>query len=148
MAEKLRTITSANSTLILTIPLLYPAPQKIEQFAVDDMWSLEQVDLVETQTGADGNVSFGYTPTARPFSFTLQANSPSVDILQYYMTAMEAQKEVYGCSIVLSIPSIKKSYSMADGAMVKAASGASGKKVLAPLQYGFMFASIKPSILA
>jgi hypothetical protein len=143
-----RTITSANASLIITIPLLYPAPQQIQGFAVDDAWSLEQIDVAEAQMGVDAQLSFGYTPAAKVFGVSLQANSTSVGIFKYWGAATELAKEIYICSAVLSIPGTRESFTMTNGTLTKTTPMTSGKKVLAPLSYQIAFESIRSSILA
>ena len=43
-----KTLTSANSVLIIGVAGLFNAPQQIQGFATDDIFSIEDVDTVET----------------------------------------------------------------------------------------------------
>ena len=58
------TITSANVVFTLSVPLLLPVPQRIQGFAVDDIFDMDDVDATDTMMGVDGILSGGmiYAP--------------------------------------------------------------------------------------
>lgn len=143
----LKSITSANSSFTLTIPGLYPAPQKLEGFAVDDMFAFDGVSTVETKMGADGKFSAGWKPTPRAVTINLQADSNSIALFEYWANAMEAAREVYACTGSVIIPGIKKSYTMSQGYLTNFSPMAGAKGTLDSQQFTITFASVKPSIL-
>ena len=50
------TITSANASVVLTVPDVFAVPQIIAGFAADDAFTQEAADLAETRMGVDGNL--------------------------------------------------------------------------------------------
>lgn len=63
----MKTITSANAILILTVEELYPSGVQIEKFASDDAFSSDNVTIAEVRMGVDGQLAAGYTPAPIPF---------------------------------------------------------------------------------
>ena len=51
--------------LIITIPIVFPIPQQLQGFGVDDIYDLAQVKPTETMMGADGKLSGGRVPVPR-----------------------------------------------------------------------------------
>ena len=55
-------MTTANSALTLQIDGLYPVPQSIQGYAVDEAFALDSLKKIETLMGVDGKLSAGFTP--------------------------------------------------------------------------------------
>ena len=53
-------ISAANATLMFTVPGLFPVPVQVQGFGPDDVYSLDDIELVETQMGVDGVLSGGF----------------------------------------------------------------------------------------
>ena len=143
----LKSITSANSTFALTLPGLYPAPQKLEGFAVDDMFAFESANSVETRMGADGKLSAGYKPVPRSVTISLMAGSPSNALFDYWQNASETAKHPYECNGMVSVPGLGKSYTLTKGFLKTHPVMPAAKGVMESVQYTIEFESVKPSLL-
>jgi len=143
----LTSITSANASFALTLPGLYPAPQKLENFAVDDMFAFEAVSNVETRMGADGEFTAGYKPQPKSVTISLMADSKSIALFDYWANASETAVHPYQCNGLISIPGLNKSYTLTKGFLKSYSPMPAAKGVMESVQYTIEFKSVKPSLL-
>lgn len=143
-----RTITSANSTFILNIPGVFPAPLPIQGYAADDAFTVEPFDTAEAIVGVDGKLSAGFTPTPKKLTVMLQADSPSLEIFDAWLGAMESAREVFFAEATITLPSIAKTYNMRKGVLTNAVKLPPNKKTLQPVQYVITFESIEPALIS
>lgn len=143
----LTSITSANATFALTLPDLYPAPQKLENFAVDDMFAFEAVSAVETRMGADGEFTAGHKPQPRSVTISLMADSKSIALFDYWQNASDTAKHPYVCNGMVTIPGLNKSYTLTKGYLKSYTPMAAAKGVMESVQYTIEFKSVKPSLI-
>lgn len=101
-------ISAANAVIVLTIPTLNPVPFQLQGFGPDDVFSLDDIELVETSMGVDGILSGGFVWKEQNFGLTLQADSPSNDYLDIWMQNQMAALRSYPCNGVITLPSISK----------------------------------------
>lgn len=101
-------ISAANAVVMLTIPTLNPVPFQIQGFGPDDVFSLDDIELVETSMGVDGTLSGGFVWKEQPLSVTLQADSPSNAYFDIWMQSQMAALRSYPANGVISLPSIGK----------------------------------------
>jgi hypothetical protein len=87
------TLTSANYTLVLVVPDVFPVPQAIQGYSTDDMFGMEAVTGVETLLGVDGRLSAGWIPVEKRMTITLQADSPSVVMFEVWFVQSEVARE-------------------------------------------------------
>jgi hypothetical protein len=130
------TITSANSVLMLRCKGVYDNYITLKSFQADNAWSFGDANLSEARIGVDGKQSMGYTPHQIEWTLHLEANSPSIAILENIRKDFNANMETRPIDIVVEIPSIKTRYS-ATGALISQSGGASGQKLLVGSQYKF-----------
>lgn len=142
-----RTLTSANAVITITAAGLYPAPVQIQGFATDDIYTTEDQDQVEAVMGADGRLSAGYTPAPIPQVFTLQADSPSVDIFDYIAAQQHANLSAYPLTMAISLIGTGKGYTASRGFLTRLKRLPDAKKILQPIQYRIVWESIDPAIL-
>ena len=140
-------ITSANATLVLTVEELFPAGTKLEQFATDQSWSMDEVTVAITRIGVDGQMVAGYTPHVKPVGIMLEASSPSHAALTQVYQGMEQKRGLYKCSLTANIPSIGKTVTWSEGVMVTGSPVPTAAQVLEPTTWGFEFAKISISSL-
>lgn len=128
------TITSANASVILTVPLVFTLPQVILGFAADDAFTQDPADLAETRMGVDGNLSGGYTPSVKKFSIALMPDSPSLTSFETWKAAIEAAKDQLpaGSNFVVTLPAIGKAYLLNKLFFKNSSMMPSAKKVLEP----------------
>lgn len=143
-----RTITSANSTFVLAIPGVFPVPLPIQGYAADAAFAVESFDTAQALMGVDGRMSAGYTPEVKKLTVTLQADSPSLEVFDAWLGAMESAREVFFADATIVIPSISKTYNCRKGVLTNTPKLPEAKKVLQPVTYTITFEAIEPALIA
>lgn len=129
------TLTTANSTLLLSVASLFPTPVPIQGYATDDAFMTEQTESAETYMGVDGVLSAGYTPYAVPFEISLQADSVSNDFFDAWINAERTAREKYIANGTLLIQGTGMLYTFTRGFLQKFNPIPDGKKVLQPRKF-------------
>jgi hypothetical protein len=139
------TITSANATLTLWQPTLFPSPQQIQQFAADDVFDTDAIRSIEALMGVDGFLSFGFTFVPVVQSFALQANSGSIRFFETIYTQQVAALTVYPISGTILLPSISKKYNMTNGGMTSYKPLPDAKRTLQPQRFQVTWERVLPA---
>lgn len=143
MSQLVGDITSANATLVLTVDLLFPAGIRLEQFATDQSYSMDELTIAEDRMGVDGNLVAGWVPSIKPVTIMLEASSPSYFSLAQLYRACEARRGFYRCGLVASVPSIGKTFIWSQGVLKSGTPVPAGKKVLDPTTWKFDFGKLE-----
>src|SRR5450631_4473515 len=114
------TITAANSTFYLSIPDVFPAPVQLFGYGVDDAFETDSVSPSEAIIGVDAYMSAGYTPYLVVLKYVLQADSPSLLIMDAWLGAMAADRETYLADGTIILPGIEKVYAFTKGTLTAA----------------------------
>lgn len=138
-------ISSANAEAVLVVDKIFPAGIVLENFGTDQSLSMDSVDITETRKGVDGKMVAGFTPVIYPLTITLEASSPSYRSLATLLDAMTANKKIYRCSLVCSLPSIGKRFAWANGVLKSGVPFPTNGKVLDATTWVFHFESMKAS---
>ena len=136
MGHNPKTITSANAVMMLRCEGVYDNWVRIQGFQADNAWELGEVNIGEARMGVDGKQSIGYTPHETPWSIHLEANSPSVQVMENIRKKLNSDMEVAYIEVIIEMPSIAKKY-YGKGGMTSMTGGASGKKLLDGTTYNF-----------
>jgi hypothetical protein len=144
MAAK-RTITSANSVFTLVVSDVFPVPQTLQGYAVDDAFDNESVEVSEALMGVDGLMSAGYTPYITPMTVHLMADSPSIALFDAWLGAEAAAQEVFFAQASVSMPSVGRGYVFSNGVLTNAKKLPDAKKVLQAVQYTIKWESVNPA---
>src|ERR1700692_154451 len=129
------TITSANAVLMLSITSLYPTPQQIQGFGVDDAFLVDVLEMGEIQVGVDGFGVGGYVPRAPTMTIRLLATSPSIQIFENWIAFEDQQQEVAYASATIAMPSIQRKYTCYLGMLMRISTMADVRKVLANREF-------------
>jgi len=141
------TITSANSTAVLTATDVFPAPQALQGYAADDAFTTDAIDLAETLMGVDGKLSAGYTPNPTKITFALQADSPSISVFDAIISATKASREVIFLDLSIGLPATGTNYTFTRGVITNASQLPDAKKTLQPQKYQITFESVTKAIV-
>lgn len=143
-----RTITSANIQITLTVPGVFVTPQVLAQFATDDVYDTDDVQIVETAMGVDGVLSQGfvYSPVTQRFMF--QANSPSLDIFDNWALAMRTLGDAFSAFGLVTIPGTGRKYVMNNGALLNYKLLPDAKKTLQPRAVRIVWQEVLPAQIA
>ncbi|MDL2315513.1 hypothetical protein LJC59_00320 [Desulfovibrio sp. OttesenSCG-928-A18] len=136
-------ITSANAELVLTVESLFPSGIVLQMFGTDQAANMDAVDITETRMGVDGKMVAGYTPVIYPVTVTLEASSPSRFSLSTVWEAMAANRKIYVCGLVCTLPSIGERLTWSTGVLKNGVVVPSLQKVLAPTTWLFHFEKLE-----
>lgn len=140
------TITSANAVLMLSVLGLFPVPQLIQGFAVEDVFDSEDLETAETMMGVDGKLSAGFVFNPIKQGFTLMADSPSIALFEAVYASELAAKDKYVFYGTIFLPSVSRLYTMTRGFMTGYKPMPDAKKVLQPRKFGMTWQSIIPAV--
>jgi len=140
-----RTLTSANSIILLTITGLYSSPQRIQGFSADDISGTDAVSPAQTSMGLDGRLSAGFVPVPVVQNITLQSDSLSNDIFENWIEAEKAVREKYACAGVLIIPSTQRKYSMTRGFLTSYPPTPELRNIVQPRRYSVTWEKVSPA---
>lgn len=138
-------ITSANATAILTVNELFPAGIRLQQFATDQSYSMDELTIAEDRMGVDGYLVAGWVPSIKGVTIMLEASSPSYQSMAQLYRACEQKRGFYECSLTVSVPSIGKTFVWSGGVLKSGTPVPAGKKVLDPTTWKFDFATLHTS---
>lgn len=139
-------ITSANAVFQLSINTLFSGT--LQQFGVDDAFTAEVVDTVETEVGVDGYGVGGYRPHEVPMGIRFEAASPSLTVFENWIGAQDALNDVLYGSAVILMPSIGRKYVCQLGFIVRVSTMAAARKVLADREFNIHWMPQGPGVPA
>jgi hypothetical protein len=99
-------ITSANASIVLTIPGVISAGVLLQNFAVNDILEPEPQTLTESRVGADGEVVGGYVFNLTKFRMMFQANSDSINAFYMWKAAQDESADVISATMKIIAPAL------------------------------------------
>ncbi len=108
-------ITSANATILLSIPLLFPAPYQLQQFAADDIFGTDPIQVGEEQMGVDGHLTSGYINMPTKQAYALMADSPANFFFDQVALREKSDQTKYAINGVVLLTSVGTKWTMTRG---------------------------------
>ncbi len=139
-------ITSANSVFTVSVPGLFPVPQRLEGFSAERAWESNAIDFTESQMGVDGRKTSGFVFTIQPQKVSLQADSPSKQLFTSLVNAMRAARDVYYINGTIDLPSTGESFICTRGTLKNCKVIPDAGKVLQPMDFEIEWESIQPTL--
>jgi hypothetical protein len=133
-------LTSANVVYMLAIDSVFPSPQQLQGFGVDEAFDTEAADTAEVQLGVDGFAASGWIPRLTTQTITLMAASPSFQIFEDWVAAQDAAKTVFYANGVIHIPAIGRKYNLTQGTLTRFPAMPNAKRVLQQRQFTIIWA--------
>lgn len=133
MAE--RSITSADSTFVLSSADFALAATLLEGYAADAAFAMDNADTAETALGVDGKLSAGWVPRSYNQTITLQADSASRALFDALVTAQDATRNVFRLNGVINLPGNQYSYNLTRGVLKNYSAMPNAQRVLQPLTF-------------
>lgn len=140
-------ITSANAVIMLAVPGVFPAPQPLQQFAADDIFTNDPIQVAETAMGVDGYLAAGFVFTPVSWSLALMADSPSNNFFDTWYAAMVKAVDTYRCNGSIWLPSINKKFEMRNGALTTYRPMPDAQKTLRSRQFVIIWERISPAVI-
>lgn len=138
-------ITSANSTIMLSVDTIYTTAQQMQGYAAEDIFDTDDVDLAEVVLGLDGKQSSGWIPFNVKWRFTLMPNSPFILVMDTWITAQNVLKDVYVAQGNVKLPGPGKKFTMSNGTLTRGKVIPDAKKTLQPQTYEITWESVLPA---
>lgn len=142
MANLLLDVTSANAEVIMNIDTLYPAGVKVEQFTSDTAISVDTTDTADVRIGVDGNLVGGWIASIIPITINLEATSPTYEAFANLFNAMQTNKRIYQCTLVISYPSISRRFTLSRGLLRTTQALPAMEQILSAVPFTFNFGKI------
>jgi hypothetical protein len=124
------TITSASSVFMLAVDTVFPVPQQLQGYAVNDAFITEPSEIAETQIGVDGVVVSGWLPRLTRMTITFLASSPSVYLFEQWMAAEDNITDILYATGTISIPALSRKYYLPQGTLSRVQMLPSARRVL------------------
>lgn len=140
-----KTITSANCVLTLSIASLYPVPQRLQGFDVDDVFDTDAIATAETKIGVDGHMSGGFVYEAVKCGIHIQADSDSNELFENWAATNRSLQESLIATGFIILPSISRAYQLNKGFLTQVPMVAPVKRTLGARTYGITWESIIPA---
>lgn len=135
-------ITSANANLVIGVLNFLPTAQQISGFAVDDVFTTDDVTSIETQMGVDGTLSAGFMYVEKPMDVSLSASSPSNDFFDSWQAAQEGNIDALEGFGILTLPATGYSYALVTGYLKRLKPIPDARKVLQPRRFQIVWGRI------
>jgi hypothetical protein len=146
MAE--RTITSADSTFVISSADFALPATILEGYAADAAFAMEAAQTAETAMGVDGVLSAGWVPRAYVQTVTLQADSPSRDVFDAIVQAQDAERTIYRINGVITLPGNQRSFSLVRGVVTQHQAMPDAQRVLQATAYQITWQRVLPVPIA
>lgn len=143
-----RTITSADSTFVISSADFALAATILQGYAADAAFSMDNVDTAETSLGVDGILSAGWIPRSYNQTVSLQADSASRDVFDAIVAAQDAGRTIYRLNGVITLPGNQRSFSMSRGVLKSVSAMPNAQKTLQPTTYVIEWERVIPVPLA
>ena len=130
-----RSMTSADSTFVLSSSDFALAATILEGYAADAAFAMDNADTAETMLGVDGKLSAGWIPRSYNQTITLQADSKSRALFDALVTAQDATRNVFRLNGVINLPGNQYSYNLTRGVLKNYTAMPTAQKVLQPLTF-------------
>lgn len=143
-----RTITSADSSFAISSADFALAATLLQGYAADASFAMGAQQTVEASLGVDGKTSFGWVPRNYEQTITLQADSPSIDIINGIVLAQDAARAVYRLNAAITLPGQGKSYILSNGAITQHQAMPDAARTLQPQTFTITWSSVKEVPLA
>lgn len=137
-------LTGANCIYMLAVTGLYPVPQQLQGFAVDDVFSTDDITASETLMGVDGRLSGGFINVEVPQAITLQADSPSVPLFDQWYLNQKYNKKVFIANGIVILPGLGSKWTMTKGFLKGYPPIPKVGKLAGPRKFGITWESVDP----
>jgi hypothetical protein len=138
-------ITGATAIVTLSIPNLFPAPQQLQGFATDDVFTTNELASAEVMMGVDGVLSGGFVFVPVEQHYALQADSPSVFIFDTWWATQQQVQDLYYATGVTILKPVGKKWAMTKGILTRYKPTPDAKRLLQPQRFQITWQSITPA---
>jgi len=117
---------------MLAVLDVFPSAQKLQGYSADAAFDTDATESAEVQKGVDDQLSYGWVPTIKRQTITLQADSASIQMFETWIGAMEAAREVITCAAVIVLPGLQREYTLTNGVLTSHMKMPGVRKIMQP----------------
>lgn len=140
------TLTSANAVVLLGISSVFPTPQALQGFAADDVTDIDPLNSAEAVMGVDGVMSAGFVFQMVHQNISLQADSPSNDIFDFWYAFQQQVEDLAFATGTIVLPGLQKKWLLTKGTLSTYKPMPDIKRTTQPRRYSITWQSITPTI--
>lgn len=137
-----RTLTAANAVIMIGVQGLYDTPRRLQGFAADNVATIDPVTHAETSMGIDGRLSAGFVHNPIQQSITLQADSESVDMFEFWHQMQRQRRELYWAFGSILLKATNKRYVMNRGVLTATSLMPAINRTLQPRQFTLVWQDV------
>lgn len=138
-------ITSANATILLSVPLLFPIPVQLQEFAADDIFGTDPIQVGEEQMGVDGHLTAGFVNSPTKQKYALMADSLSNFFFDQIALQEKANQTKFVINGVVLLTSVNTKYTMTRGFLSIWQPIPDAKKILQPRTHTITWERVTPT---
>lgn len=141
----LRSISSANSVLTLSVEEIEPSGFTVDDFSSGDPYGSDNVTSTVIRMTQGGKLLAGFKHTSKPFKIILEPTSSALQKLLNVINHEKLNGKKYIFNGILYIPGIEKDFNLINGVLESHPELISSKEVLEPTTWQFQFENIEIS---
>lgn len=140
-------LTGANTIIVFSINGLFPVPQQLQGFDVDDVFDTDAIESAQVRMGVDGKMSAGFVFVEVKQNFALQADSPSIDFFDSWWAAQQVARVILRATAVVTLTEVGKKWTMTNGVLTSYKPIPDTKKLLQAQKFQVTWESMFPAII-
>jgi len=140
-------ITSANAVVMIAVPGVFSAPQPLQQFAAEDIFTNDPVQAAEVAMGVDGFLAAGFIFSPVSWSVSLMADSPSNNFFDQWYQANVKAVDTFRCNGSVWLPSLGKKFDMQNGALTTYRNMPDAAKTLRSRAFVITWQRVSPAVI-
>lgn len=138
-------ITSANAVFLISVPLLLPVTQQLQDFGVDDVFDVDDVDATDTMMSVDGTLTGGMIFAAKPMNIALMADSPSIAFFEAWNAGQYTAVDAFPAQGTITLTSVGRVYTLVKGYLARQKPMPDAKKTLQVRKFRITWQNIIPA---
>lgn len=138
-------ITSANALYFLAVANVYAAPQQLQQFAADDIFTSDDIPTAEVAMGVDGKLAAGFVNAPVVQSVALMADSVSNIIFDDWARYMKTNQDVAFAQGTVILPSLNKKWTLVNGMLTRYKPIADATRTMQSRRFQLVWEAVVPA---
>ena len=130
-----KTLTATDAIVSVKVDNLFPVPQIIDGFEIDNAFQLSDINIAQTVLTLDGELTGGYVPSIVDFTINVLPVSLSKQFFVDWMQASKTNQTMFKATFNITIPGEKASYILTDVILVTGKILPSVNSILQPVSY-------------
>jgi hypothetical protein len=135
-------ISSPNAVFLISVPLLLPVRQQLQDWAVDDIYDVDDIDVTDTMMSVDGTLTGGIVLSAMSMNVALMADSPSISFFEAWNAGQRGALDAFPAEGTITLTSVGRVYTLVKGYFARYKPMPDAKKTLQPRKFRLIWQNI------